>query len=767
MVKQQCSEWPLSSPVEWETFPLVSNSDDGNESVDSLEACLRASNSPSDDDRYTFEKMEQALRDADSVLQVNEIDRRSPSNGSMCSDVGKFMDRRSNPDPVSRYSACGGKQTDDVIDRVMTAKTHALSTGTKTEDDTTLDLSTLASGTLFSGNDPFKRHVTNGEQKQSKDKISRALFEANVTVVSSVQEDESPKRSDVDDYVANMVADVKRRRNKKKVQQTYWQTYDSEDREVDGEGTTLCMDDEMDHSTLTGTFYSEDEDAMLDDDSMSESLEKQRRHSSKNTRMGNVLGLFENACTLDLCLGCVQDEVPNQSTKKRWFQSKNSRRKSSRRGKARDAREDATLEDTTVLSGYNREDATLAGTLLSGSASTRGGTLMSGSYSEMPSVSKKHPPLLSEPNFLAEDDGEEESELVADKAFAVIRNVWSGSLFQGSEDEGKEYQLFTKPSFQSKGEGGTKKKRDTNAIESESEAKVVAFTVKERLGRTRSQQLSIRESADGIITEDVVKKRDTNAIESEAVACTVKERLDRTRSRQLTVTKSVDEIITKDVKGRSDNLRRNKSMASTTLIRTPSQDELKAIYESICSDDGKKPPSLLTKAKSCSKTASSFRRQTMSKLAAPSIEAYSNEDAKEGALIKETNHAATDDTVEASNQRQQNALKMMGCEPEKPPTKEAPSVSSGQKKSFRRPKLLFSFKSNKKGPKRRTTTPSTIVVDGSSGMPASPARTAASAGTCDTNSIESRSHDDDDDELLTSYAALAITRTESRVLISI
>jgi len=240
---------------------------------------------------------------------------------------------------------------EDVIDRL----THALSTGTETEHET-LDLTTLGSGTLHSGNDPLKWYVPDGKQKQSKDEISRALFEAN----------ESPTRSDDDDYVANMVADVKRRRSRKEVQQTYWQTYDSADREVDGESTTVYVDDE---STLTGAFYSEDEDGSLDDYSMCELLEKQRR---KKNQMGNVLGLMEN-CTFELCLGGVEDKVPKQSVEKRCVQSKKSRRKSCRRGVARDAPEDATVEDT-ALSGYNREDATLAGTLLS--SSTKGGTLM-------------------------------------------------------------------------------------------------------------------------------------------------------------------------------------------------------------------------------------------------------------------------------------------------------------------------------------------------------------------------------------------------------
>ena len=380
MVKQG-SGWPPSctsqpQPIEWEeTTDLVANND-GNESVDSLEACLRTSNSPSDD-RDTFEKMEQALRDAEEVVfQINNIDRRSPSNGSIQSDVGNFMDLRSNPNPVSKYSAGGKEQTEDVIDRLAVAKTYPLSTGTETEDDT-LELTTVGSGTYFSYNDPVKRYVPDGKQEQSKDEISRALFGENVTVDSSTQ-DESLTRSD-EDYVANMVADVKRRRSKKEVQQTYWQKYDLEDREVDGErsGTLYIDDDEMDNSTLTGTFYSEDEDGTLDDSWMCGLREKQR-HSSRENLKENVLGLLENACTGDLCLGAVEDEISNQITKKQWVQRKKNRRKSSRRGEARDAQEDATLEGGTVLSGYTREDATLADTLLSGS--TRGGTTFLSGY---------------------------------------------------------------------------------------------------------------------------------------------------------------------------------------------------------------------------------------------------------------------------------------------------------------------------------------------------------------------------------------------------
>ncbi len=152
----------------------------------------------------------------------------------------------------------------------------------------------------------------------------------------------------------------------------------------------------------------------------------------------------------------------------------------------------------------------------------------------------------------------------------------------------------------------------------------------------------------------------------------------------------------------------------------------------------------------------------MSKLATPSTEANSNEDEKEGAFTN--NAASASATIETSYQRQQNELNMMRCEmTEKPWTKKVRAVSALQQPTKAFLPQLFSFKRNKKGPNKTTTTASSSAIVNASSTPASPARTAISTGTSDT-SIESRSYDDD---VLTSYAALAITRTGSRVLISI
>eukprot|EP00984_Skeletonema_dohrnii_P035312 scaffold34938_cov128-Skeletonema_dohrnii-CCMP3373.AAC.1 len=97
MVKQGSGRQP-SEPVD-----LVTNNNDGNKSVDSLEAYHRRRNNPSDD-RDTFENMEKALRGVEVFLQTNTIDRRIPSSDdSIRSDVGQFMEY--NPNPVSRYSA--------------------------------------------------------------------------------------------------------------------------------------------------------------------------------------------------------------------------------------------------------------------------------------------------------------------------------------------------------------------------------------------------------------------------------------------------------------------------------------------------------------------------------------------------------------------------------------------------------------------------------------------------------------------------------------
>jgi len=605
MVKQGSGRQP-SEPVD-----LVANNNDGNESVDSLEAYHRRRNNPSDD-RDTFENMEKALRGVEVALQTNTIDRRSPSSDdSIRSDVGQFMEY--NPNPVSRYSAGRRiKQTESDADRlaVAAAKTHALLMGTGPE-------ATLAD--------------------------------------SSTQD--SPTRFDDDDYVANMIADVKRRRSKKRVQRTYWQTYDSEDREVDGQSTAMQIDDEMDNSTLTGTCYSEDED--------------------EDDVLGALCGFFEEQHKM--CLGDVKDEMRHQTTRKRRTQKKkkNRRKKRSVRGEGENTREDATLEGTvisgytredttlggtvlsgytrddvtlegTALSGYTREDTTMAGTLLSGytrddttlegtalsgytredattsdstrevtlttSASTREDTTTSGS-------TEYTPPVLLEPNFLAEDDDGVENESLSEKAFSLIERVCSGS---GSWFEGSE---------QSQSEGA--KRGNIKATGSS----VVALSVKERLYRTKSQQSAIAMQ------------------NSEEYS--------------------------------------NKSMSSNPLIRTPTQSELKAIYESTTREE---------------------------------------DDA---------------DTVEMSNQRQRNELNMVGRDESAKSTK---ATAAQKKESFRH--KLFSSISKKTG----------LLKGTDNSTPVSPDRTVAT-GNSDT-SIESQSREEDDD-VCASYAALAITRTKSKVLISI
>mmetsp|Transcript_21740 Transcript_21740/g.43527 ORF Transcript_21740/g.43527 Transcript_21740/m.43527 type:complete len:582 (+) Transcript_21740:49-1794(+) len=581
MVKQGSERQP-SEPVD-----LVANNNDGKESVDSFEDYLRRRNNPSDD-RGTFENMEKALRGVEVALQTNTIDRRSPSSDdSIRSDVGQFMEY--NPNPVSRYSAGRRiKQTESDADRlaVATAKTHALLMGTGTG-------ATLAD--------------------------------------SSTQD--SPTRFDDEDYVANMVADVKRRRSKKRVQRTYWQTYDSEDREVDGQSAAMHIDDEMDNSTLTGTCYSEDED--------------------EDDVLGALCGFFGEQHKM--CLGNVKDEMRHQTTRKkrRAQKKKNRRKKRSVRGEGKHACEDATLEGTvisgytredttlggTVLSGYTRDDVTLEGTALSGytrgdattSDSTREVTLTtSGSTREDTTTSgstEYTPPVLLEPNFLAEDDDGGENESLSEKAFSLIERVCSGS---GSWFEGSEQ------SSQSEG----------------------------------------------------AQRGDIKATGSSMVALSVKERLYRTKSQQSAIAMQNSEEYS------------NKSMPSSPLIRTPTQSELKAIYES-------------------------------------------------------TSRAEDDaDTVEMSNQRQRNELNLAGRDESAKPTK---ATAAQKKKSLRH--KLFSSMSKKTG-LLKGTAPSIDV----SSTPASPDRTVAT-GTSDT-SIESQSREEDDD-VCASYAALAITRTKSKVLISI
>lgn len=659
VVKQQ--GWPLSSSttssqIKWEEAAAAAAEKNENESIDSLEACLRSS-TPSSDDCDTFEKMEQALQCAVKA-------------------------GRPNPNPISRYSSRGiKKQRGGDIDLFTLAETNPFSEGTFTEDDT-LALTSLGSGTFFSADDRVEQHVPNDKRKQSKDEISRAIFDANRTVHSSTQGSQS--RFD-DDYVSNMVEDTKRRRSRKKVEPSYWQSYDLETVEstmyTDDE-PTMYLNDEVDNSTLTGTFDSEGEGTTPRDD-------------------GGCLGLI---CPGDLWLRDGEDEMPYQITKEQWARRKKNRRKSSN-----NAQEDATLEGT-LLSEYTRED-TLENTVLSGS--TKGGTLTSGSFTaeyEMP-VSDTHA-LFTEPEFLMGDDVEE-NELTGNKAFDVIHNVCSGSLFHRSGDA-KGFQLFIKQSFQSKGEGATMKTRSTAANESE----VATLSVKDHLERVRSRQ-SVKEAARETMESDVKESEDLNRIES-------------------------GKSMTKDVKESEDG-KESSVTTNISLVRTPSQNELKAIYERISSAE-KSNASPLTKPKLFKRAMSSFRRQTSSKVSAPSFEANFNEiqaftvtvtsaDPKQGASTEKINNDL--DTFESSNGRQQDELLMMGCEPAKI-TKESSSRSK-----------LFSFKIKKNTPR----------IDAKS--PASPARTARTSAS--EASIESRSGDD----LFPSDPELCITRKGGRVLISI
>ena len=151
----------------------------------------------------------------------------------------------------------------------------------------------------------------------------------------------------------------------------------------------------------------------------------------------------------------------------------------------------------------------------------------------------------------------------------------------------------------------------------------------------------------------------------------------------------------------------NSSMESSPLVRTPTQKELKAIYYE--------------------------RRAT---------------EAKNSLQLTESPRPdADDDTVEMSNLNKVASTKTA-----------AVAVDYQKKKSFRH--KLFSSRSKKKGLSKGSS-----AAQSTSGMPVSPARTAAT-GTSDNTSLESQSRDEDDD-VCASYAALAITRTDSKTLISI
>lgn len=652
--------WSLSSTsqqIEWGTAAAAPDDEKNtadNESVDSLEACLREKQQQSPfDDRETFDKMEQALRDAQKVLNIDEN-----VDGRYCGDA--------NNHPVTYYTS------DDITKR----KEDSKATEEGTEDDA-FDVTTLGeSEGFFSDNDPVKTAIPVGRKKQttqSRHEVSQALYDANGTVDSSMQ-----YTGPDDDYVANMVEDTKRRRRKNEHKPSYWDTYDTE---TVG-SATIYQDDELDNSTLTGTYYTF-EDASLEDD-----------RDERATMQHDSSDDLDLLCSGELCMDFdEEDELPRQITKKEWRQKREKDRRNSSKhhgGKeVTDTREDATL-DGTFLSGYTRED-TLEGTILSGATGTlmsgATGTLLSGatdsllsggSYTAENETSAQKEKSLSEPEFLV--DGDE-----GENAFDFINNVCSSSWFRC---------------------GGY-----------------------------------------GAKMKDGINKKGNMAKElDEAAPVSVKERI---RSTAVEAAKGSTEQDTKE----RDELKQSKSeMSSNRIIRSPSQDELRAIYESTSTAENIKP-SLLSKAKSLNRTVSSFRRQKSSKLASPSAEpSWSNEihaftvsvtsaDPKQGASTEMINR----DVVEITCQCKRDALNLNNQKSRMPPS------------STRSRSRLFTFKSKKKDSK--------CIAESSVGTklpPASPARTAAT-GTSDS-SIESRSSDDDTS---LSDAELAITRTGSRILVSI
>jgi hypothetical protein len=533
-----------------------------------------------------------------------------------------------------------------------------------TEDDT-FDVTTLdESEGFFSDNDPVKAANPVGRKQttQSRNEVSRALYDANGTVDSSMQYT-SPTHDD--DYVTNMVEDTKRRRRKNEHKPSYWDTYDSE---TVG-SATIYQDDELDNSTLTGTYYG---DATVEDDRDERATQ---HNSSREENKEEIMDDLDLLCSGELCMDFdEEDELPRQITNKEWKQK---REKDRRRTKE----DDATL-DSTFLSGYTREDTLEGSTLMSGAT----GTLLSGdSYTAENGISAPKENTLSEPEFLV--DGDE-----GENAFDFINNVCSSSWFRCSGYGAKMKDMIKK-------EGNEAKELDEAA----------PVSVKERLRST------VMEAAKGGTDQDT------------------KER---------------------------DKLKQSKSdMSSSRIIRSPSQDELRAIYESTSTAENTKA-SLLSKAKSFNRTVSSFRRQKSSKLASPSAELnWSNEihaftvsvtsaDPKQGASTEMINRDV--DTIEITSQCKRDALNLNNEKSRNP--------SSARSRS-----RLFTFKSKKDSKSIAASSvgnkqPST----GTKLPPASPARTAAT-GTSDS-SIESRSIDDDTS---LSDAELAITRTGSRILISI
>ena len=445
------------------------NDNDGNGSDDGLDDCFQSSIGPSSD-HVLFDKMERAL---DIALQPNgDNDFRSSSLDGCSGDLGNIvgMQCTANPNSDSRNADDKSIQTEGDANRLAKAKTQALSLKAKIGD-------------------------------------------------KSMQQQDSPSRFYDEDYVANMIADIRRRRGKKKIQQTYWQTYDSEQRELDGKSSapvsSYADDKIMDNSTIfsgLSSYYSESED---DESAMDESYgsyyDQRRRHSPRRSQNRDILEMIN-----DLCVGNARCDISHRVTRTQRDRGERIRGKHNAKGEG-DAQEDATLEGTT-FSEYTREDTTLAGTLFSGT--TKEETIMSGFTTEydMPTPIKSS--LLTEPNFLSEDeDGEEENESAGDSAFAVIHNLCSNNWFRCGKDG-----------------------------------------------------------------DNTVKKVDNNANESKVTAQSVKEhfldRIQQSCSQGLEETTTKEETTVQDAKVQQECLNtRNESMESSVVIMQRSQNELKAIYD--------------------------------------------------------------------------------------------------------------------------------------------------------------------------------------------
>ena len=391
-----------------------------------------------------------------------------------------------------------------------------------------------------------------------------------------------------------------------------------------------------------------------------------------------------------------EDELPRKITKKEWKQKREKDRRNSSKqhgGKEVTDTREDATLDGTFLSGYTRD--TLEGTILSGAT----GTLMSGATGTLLSGATNS--LLSGGSYTAENG-----------ISAPKENTLSEPEFLVDGDEGENAFDFI------------------NNVCSSSWFRCGGYGAK---------------------MKDGIKKEGSIAKELDVATPSVKERL---RSTAMEAAKGSTEQDTTE----RDKLKQSKSdMSSSRIIRSPSQDELRAIYESTSTTANTKP-SLLSKAKTSNRTFSSIRRQKSSKLSSPNAEPnWSNEihaftvsitsaDPKQGASTEVINRDV--DTIEITSQCKRDALNLNN--------EKSRSPSSARSRS-----RLFTFKSKNKSIAESsvgTKQPST----GSKLPPASPARTTAT-GTSDS-SIESRSSDDDTS---LSDAELAITRTGSRILISI